>query len=93
MSLFITKAPLYVFLFSLLIFTINAQLTGQWPKLDAPPPPKGEWTSLVDTSKVPDAPISKALGDCADNFCNWSCGCIRADTDIIQCPNKLGRYF
>ncbi|CAB4375904.1 unnamed protein product [Rhizophagus irregularis] len=84
---------LYIFalVLSFLAF-VNAQLPGNWPPVDKPPPVNDEWTKLVDMSQVPKAPISKVAGDCGatDNFCNWSCTtCVRTNTtDIIQCPGK-----
>jgi hypothetical protein len=89
------KTSLYTFALVLSFLTfVNAQLPGNWPPVDKPPPVNDEWTKLVDMSQVPKAPISKVAGDCGanDNFCNWSCTqCVRTNTtDIIQCPGKSG---
>jgi len=84
---------IYTFALVLSFLTfVNAQLPGNWPPVDKPPPVNDEWTKLVDMTKVPNAPISKKTGDCGniDNFCNWSCSnCVRTNTtDIIQCPGN-----
>ncbi|CAG8546571.1 1343_t:CDS:2 [Paraglomus occultum] len=67
-----------------------AELAGDWPPLDQPPPLKPEWAALVDKKKLPKAPIQKeAGGDCrkAQEFCNWSCNnCVRNESDITICP-------
>ncbi|RIA92074.1 Carbohydrate Esterase Family 4 protein [Glomus cerebriforme] len=84
------KASFYIFVLSFLTFTINAQLAGQWPPVDKPPPPNADWTKLVDQTKVPAIAQSKNENDCSakGDVCNWSCtNCVRT-TDIIQCPNK-----
>ncbi|CAI2174868.1 9709_t:CDS:2, partial [Funneliformis geosporum] len=79
---------------SLLTVTTNAQLEGQWPEVDKPPPTNESWTSLVDMSKVPNAPLSKGENDCPanaanDKFCKWSCTeCTRNNSDIVVCPSK-----
>ncbi|CAI2167990.1 2858_t:CDS:2 [Funneliformis geosporum] len=72
------------------VLTTNAQLKGKWPEVDKPPPVDATWTSLVDMSKVPKAPLSKGENDCPanDEFCKWSCTqCTRNDSDIVVCPN------
>ncbi|CAG8632553.1 12487_t:CDS:2 [Funneliformis caledonium] len=86
----IFETSLYVLALSLLTVTTNAQLTGQWPEVDKPPPVNDAWTSLVDLSKLPNAPLSKGESDCPtnDEFCKWSCTqCTRNDSDIVFCPN------
>ncbi|CAG8626920.1 10172_t:CDS:2 [Paraglomus brasilianum] len=70
----------------------TADLAGDWPPLDQPPPMKPEWAALVDKKKVPNAPVQKkAAGDCkkAQAFCNWSCdNCVREESDFTVCPNS-----
>ncbi|RIA84559.1 Carbohydrate Esterase Family 4 protein [Glomus cerebriforme] len=84
------KASLCVFASLFLTFS-GAELAGNWPPLDQPPPPVAKWTALVDQAKVPNAPLVKTVGQCADKdtFCNWSCtGCTRPDSDVTKCPEK-----
>ncbi|CAG8448389.1 2374_t:CDS:2, partial [Cetraspora pellucida] len=63
---------------------------GDWPAIDKPPPISPEFASLVDFTKVANAPVRKLNDKCQDDdpFCYWSCtNCVRNETDIITCPN------
>jgi len=80
-------------LLALFLTTLNveAQLKGQYPPPDTPPPPVPEWTKLVDQSKLPKAPIRPLGTPCppTDEFCNWSCTtCTRPESDVVSCPKK-----
>jgi hypothetical protein len=70
---------------------VEAQLKGQYPPVDRPPPPVPSWTALVDQSKLPKAPIRPPSTPCVagnDEFCVWSCTtCTRPD-DFDFCPKK-----
>ncbi|GBB87236.1 hypothetical protein RclHR1_13690002 [Rhizophagus clarus] len=83
-----------IFLLVLSTTTLNveAQLQGNYPPLDTPPPPVASWTALVDQTKLPKAPVRTAVeAPCptTDKFCVWTCTtCTRPDTDFTFCPNK-----
>ncbi|GES85586.1 carbohydrate esterase family 4 protein [Rhizophagus clarus] len=82
-----------IFLLALFTTTLNveAQLQGNYPPLDTPPPPVASWTALVDQTKLPNAPIRPPGTPCppTDEFCVWSCTtCTRPDIDFSFCPNK-----
>ncbi|CAG8785277.1 3604_t:CDS:2, partial [Gigaspora rosea] len=67
-------------------------LPGTWPAQSAPPPANANYTSLVDRSKIRNAPLNQATPNCpaTDTYCYWTCTlCTRNDTDIIRCPNSL----
>ncbi|RIA92088.1 Carbohydrate Esterase Family 4 protein [Glomus cerebriforme] len=66
-------------------------LPGQWPPVNAPPPPVASWTALVDQTKLAKAPLRPPGTPCGpvDTFCVWSCTtCTRAESDFTFCPNK-----
>ncbi|RIB27823.1 Carbohydrate Esterase Family 4 protein [Gigaspora rosea] len=76
----------------LLPTSIIAVLPGTWPAQSAPPPANANYTSLVDRSKIRNAPLNQATPNCpaTDTYCYWTCTlCTRNDTDIIRCPNSL----
>ncbi|CAG8532464.1 9256_t:CDS:2 [Cetraspora pellucida] len=84
------------FLFAALLIlvpnSIIAVLPGTWPPLNAPPPANANYTKLVNTTKLRNAPVNKVNATCptTDQYCYWTCStCTRNDTDIIRCPNKL----
>lgn len=83
-----------IFLLALSTTTLNveAQLKGQYPPVDQPPPPVASWTALVDQTKLPKAPIRPIGSACAptDEFCVWSCTTCVRDTDFAFCPKKGG---
>ncbi|CAG8656550.1 20479_t:CDS:2 [Dentiscutata erythropus] len=85
-----------IFLFATLCIilptSIIAVLPGTWPALNVPPPANANYTKLVDTSKLRNAPVNKVNATCAatDTYCYWTCAlCTRNDTDVVRCPNKL----
>ncbi|KAL1922286.1 uncharacterized protein VTP21DRAFT_9825 [Calcarisporiella thermophila] len=72
-----------------------AGAAGYPPPDKVPPvdsPEVQEWLKLVDMTKVPQLPLSKA-GECAasvvdPNACWWTCQkCTRPD-DVVVCPNR-----
>ena len=69
----------------------NAVLPGTWPQVDKPVAEVAAWNSLVDMSKVTNAPRLNQFTSCAQtlDFCRYPCGCRRAD-DIFNCPTKKG---
>ncbi|CAG8455874.1 8945_t:CDS:2, partial [Paraglomus occultum] len=73
----------------ILFNAVNAVLPGTWPPLDQPVAAVAAWNSLVDMSKVTNAPQLNQLTSCAQasGFCRFPCGCTRAD-DIVNCPTK-----
>lgn len=77
----------------LLILRGNADLPGQWPELDKPPPYVDGFNGLVDFTKVPNAPVKNSSDDCGnanagDPFCDWSCTTCTRDGDVVECPTK-----
>ncbi|CAG8704372.1 15558_t:CDS:2 [Cetraspora pellucida] len=82
---------LFRFLYICLLIQLSAGVVpGDWPAIDKPPPITPEFSSLVDFTKVADAPVRTLNDKCQtdDQFCYWSCtNCVRNETDIITCPN------
>ncbi|KAF0421295.1 glycoside hydrolase/deacetylase [Gigaspora margarita] len=88
-----------LFLFSalwmLLPTSIIAVLPGTWPAAGNPPPANANYTSLIDRSKIRNAPLNQATQgtpNCpaTDTYCYWTCTlCTRNDTDIVRCPKSL----
>ncbi|CAH1766104.1 4908_t:CDS:2, partial [Entrophospora sp. SA101] len=79
-----------IYLLALSPIAIEAQRPG-YPPVDTPPPPVAAWTALVDSSKVPNAPVRKVGDPCdpKDPFCYWSCtNCVKNETDVKICPQK-----
>jgi peptidoglycan/xylan/chitin deacetylase (PgdA/CDA1 family) len=77
--------------FSLTTLNVEAQLKGNYPPPDTPPPFLAEWAKLVDQSKLPKAPLRVVGGACSptDEFCVWSCTtCTRPESDVVSCPKK-----
>lgn len=88
-----------LFLFFLLISSSLAYLDGNWPELNKPPPGEDAFTSLVDLSKVANAPINSGIfsQDCnpdySNQYCYWPCsGCTR-ENDVSECPNAGGKFI
>lgn len=83
--------PIALLTLSLTTLNVEAQLKGNYPPVDQPPPPVAEWTALVDQSKLPKAPIRPVGSPCppTDEFCVWSCTtCTRPESDVVSCPKK-----
>ncbi|CAG8480493.1 4064_t:CDS:2, partial [Scutellospora calospora] len=75
-----------------LVPSIIAVLPGTWPAINVPPPVNANYSRLVNTTKIRNAPVSRVNATCptTDTYCYWSCTtCMRNDTDIYRCPNKL----
>ncbi len=72
---------------------VEAQLKGNYPPVDKPPPFDPAWAKLVDQTKLKKAPI-RVPGQCdaVDPSCVWSCtNCLRAESDVQYCPNKSSK--
>ncbi|CAG8560429.1 13902_t:CDS:2, partial [Racocetra persica] len=84
---------LFTALFILVPSSIIAVLPGTWPPINAPPPANANFTRLVNTTKLRNAPVKRnitAACPTTDTYCDWSCTtCTRNDTDIIRCPKQL----
>ncbi|CAG8461114.1 2130_t:CDS:2, partial [Racocetra persica] len=84
-----------------LTFQFSTSDLASWPPLDKPPPTNAEFTSLVDLTKVRNAPLNNvsniANGTCptSDTYCYWPCSKCTRNTDILYCPtlNDWGLTF
>ena len=77
-------------------------IPSNYPALDKPPPTDSpevqQWIAEVNASGVdiPNIPVNQP-GGCPTNpeaasdqsRCWWTCGGCTADTDVVQCPDKL----
>lgn len=73
---------------------VDCQTPGVWPPIDTPPPFEDSWATLVDFTKVPEAPVSVSYGDCpdVDTFCSWTCTKCLKPEDVATCPTVQGNF-